>query len=148
MIKQAQSEGTIEYTNSTGSDISAGGVIDLGSRVGIAAVDIDSLAVGTVLVKGVYTLKKDTSVVSQSDELFWDVTASAVSTTQGVGDPRLGIACKDAATGDGYANADINAPKTVGDTSVTSGAGDAAANAAAIITIIGILQNAGLAEKP
>ncbi len=148
MIKQSMNAGVIPYTNA-GSDISAGDVIDLAHRIGIALVDIAATTgTGSVAVAGVYTMAKDASTIAQTDELFWDVSESKVTTTQGAGDPRLGIAVVAAATGDGYVNVEINAARTVGDATVASGAGDASANAAAIISIIGELQSAGIIEKP
>lgn len=147
MQKQAQGAGVINWTNGTGSAVASGDVVDLGNRIGIAAVAIAAGAVGVVLVAGVYTLAKDTSVIAQEAEVYWDSSASKVTTTQGASDPRLGIAIVAAATGDSYCDVEINAPRTVGDTAVASGAGDAAGNATAIRAIIAQLEQAGLLKK-
>jgi len=148
MQSQSMNAGVIPYTNA-GAAISAGDIIDLVHRAGVALVDIAATTgTGSVAVAGVYTLPKDTSTIAQTDELYWDVSEEKVSTTQGSGDPRLGIAVKSAATGDAYCNVEINAARTVGDVTVASGAGDAAANAAALITIITELEAAGILDKP
>lgn len=140
--------GVVYWTNSTGSDVAAGAVIDLGNRIGIAVVAIANGASGSVMVRNVFELAKDASVITVEDEVFWDVSASKITTTQGAGDPRAGIAVESAATGAAYVDVDINRPRTVGEATIDSGAGDAAANAAAIIQIIQILENSGIAEKP
>ena len=148
MMSQSMNAGVIPYSN-TGAAIEAGDVIDLVHRAGVALVDIAATTgSGSVAVGGVYTLPKDTSTIAQTDELYWDVSAEKVTTTQGAGDPRLGIAVKAAATGDTYCNVEINAPRTVGDVTVASGSGDATANAAALITIITELEAAGILDKP
>jgi len=147
MMNQSFNDGVIQWTNGTGSAVSSGAVIDLGHRAGVALVDIANGAAGSVAVSGTYYLAKDTSTVGQTEEVYWDVSASKVTTTQGAGDPRLGIAVRAAATGDSYMHVQVNAPRTVGDVTIDSGAGDAAANAAAIITLIEELTQAGILER-
>ena len=140
--------GIVTWTNSTGNAVSAGDVVNMENRIGIAIVDIANGASGAVMVRHVFELPKDTSVISMGDEVFWDVAAEKITTTQKASDPRAGVAVEAAATGDSYVDVDINIPRTGGgDTTIDSGAGDAAANAAAIRTIIGILENAGIAKK-
>ncbi len=148
MQNYREDTGVVNWTNSTGSDVSAGDVINMTNRIGIAIVDIADEASGAVMVRNVFELAKDTSVIAMGDEVYWDVSATKISTTQGADDPRAGIAVEAAATGKGYVDVDINRPRTAGgDDAVDSGAGDAAANAAAIIQIIGILEDAGIAKK-
>lgn len=145
---QSTQPGVIQYAN-VGAAIAVGAVIDLAHRAGIAIVDIAATTgIGSVAVAGCFVKAKDTSTIALGDVVYWDVSESKVSTTQGAGDPRLGIAVRAAATGDAYCHFELNAPRTVGATTIASGAGDAAANAAAIITIIGLLQQAGIAKKP
>lgn len=148
MQKQSYDAGTIPWTNGTGSSVSSGDVIDLGKRVGIAFGDCADGADVTVGIAGVYNLAKDASVIAQEVEVYWSVSGSQVTTSPVAGDPRLGIAVKAAATGDSYVDVQINAPRTVGDVTVASGAGDAAANAAALILIIAELEQAGILKKP
>ena len=140
--------GIVTWTNSTGTAVSAGDVVNMTNRIGIAIVDIAASASGAVMVRHVFELAKDTSVISMGDEVFWDVSASKISTTQGASDPRAGIAVEAAATGAAYVDVDVNIPRTAGGSdTIDSGAGDAAGNLAAIRTIIGILEDAGIAEK-
>ena len=147
MQHQSMKAGVIPWTNGTGSAVSAGDVVDLGHRVGIALVDIANGSTGSVATTGVYRLAKDSSTFAQEAEAYWSVSGSQLTGTQAAGDPRAGIIVKAAATGDSYADVEINAPRTVGDVSIDSGAGDAAANAAAIRTIIAELEQAGIAKK-
>lgn len=147
MQQQSIKKGVIPWTNSTGSAVSAGDVVDLGNRAGVALVDIANAAIGSVATEGVFLLAKDTSTITQENEVYWDVDAEAVTTTQGLSDPRLGIAVKAAATGDEYCHVEINAPRTVGATAIDSGAGDAAGNALAIRRIIVQLEAAGIIKQ-
>lgn len=148
MMQQSMKAGVIPWTNGTGSAVSSGDPIDLGARLGIALVDIADGATGSVAVEGVYMLAKEAALaITQEAEVYWDVSESKISTTQGNGDPRAGIAVKAAAANDSYVHVHINAPRTVGVTAIDSGAGDAAGNAAAISSIITVLEAAGIAEQ-
>jgi len=148
MQNYREDTGIVTWTNSTGSDVSAGDVVNMTNRIGIAITDIANSDSGAVMVRHVFELAKDTSVISMGDSVFWDVSESKISTTQGTSDPRAGIAVEAAATGASYVDVDINIPRTAGgDTTIDSGAGDAAGNLAAIKTIIGILNDAGIAKK-
>lgn len=146
MQNQSMNAGVIPWTNA-GSAVSSGDVIDLGHRAGIALVDIANGATGSVAVAGVWYLAKDSSTFAQEAECYWSVSGSQLTSTQAAGDPRFGIVVKAAATGDSYCDAEINAPRTVGDVTCDSGAGDAAANAAAIIVLIEELTQAGLIKR-
>jgi hypothetical protein len=110
-------------------------------------VTIANAAVGAVAVAGIYKLAKDTSTIAQGDEVYWSESGSKITTSPAAGDPRAGIAVLAAATGASYVDVEINAPRTVGDVAVSSGAGDAAGNAAAIRSIITELEQAGLLKK-
>ncbi|MCE5315171.1 MAG: DUF2190 family protein [Armatimonadota bacterium] len=66
---------TISYVNPTESKISYGDVVDLGTRIGIAACDIEAGETGTLAVTEVYELPASNAeafVVGQ--EVFWDGT--------------------------------------------------------------------------
>ena len=147
MQSQAMTQGVIPWTNGTGSDVSSGAVIDLGKRIGVALVDIDNGSIGSVAIWGVYTLPKDTSTLTQEQEVYYDLTNTQVIGTQTASNPRAGIVVKAAASGDSYCAVQINAPRTVGDTTVDSGAGDAAGNQAAIASLIDELEQAGIIKK-
>ena len=147
MQAQAAQQGVIQFTNGTGSAISSGDVVDLGSRIGIALVDIAAAAIGSVAIWGIYTLPKDASTITQEQEVYYSVSGEEISTTQAASDPRAGIAVKASATGDSYVDVQINAPRVVGDTTVDSGAGDAAGNQTAIAALIVELTEAGIIKK-
>jgi len=147
MQKQSRGAGVIPWANGTGANVSSGDVVDLDHRAGIALVDINNGATGSVAVAGCYTVAKDTSDISQGDEVFWDVSGSQATTTQDAGDPRLGIAVVAAGTSASYVDVELNAPRTVGDQTIDSGAGDAAGNSAAIQAIIVELREAGIIAR-
>ena len=67
---------TIEYTN-TGSAISAGDVVVVGTQIGVATTDIAATTgVGTVAMEGVYTVPKvSAAVIAQGEEVFYDLSA-------------------------------------------------------------------------
>lgn len=144
-----QEHGVLYWTNGTGSDVDAGDVINIGPFVGIALVDIDNGDSGSVQITGVWQFAKDSSTISQADEVFWSVSGSQATTSPAADDPRLGIAALAAATGDSYVEVDINVPRVAGGvgSAIDSGTGDAAGNYAAIQSIITILENAGIANR-
>ena len=97
-IKRQGPVQTLRYTN-TGSAISSGDVVDLGSFCGIALEDIAaSTGVGTVNVGGVEAeLTSDTGTAwSVGDPVYW--TGSAATKTAGSNTP-LGIVTQAKASG-------------------------------------------------
>lgn len=70
------SEGnTIQWTNGTGSAVTAGSVVKLGNTLGVALVDIASTASGAVALEGVFTVPKvSAAVIAQGESLTWDVS--------------------------------------------------------------------------
>jgi predicted RecA/RadA family phage recombinase len=64
----------IQYT--AGGTITAGSVVVMGNKLGVALVDMVSGQTGSVAMRGVYTLPKVTgAVIAQGDSLTWDVSA-------------------------------------------------------------------------
>ena len=103
-------EGTrLSYTNSTSTAISAGDVVAVGDRIGIALVDIAVDASGQLEMEGVFTLAKTTGqawVVGM--QLYWNATTAKVTSTAGSNKSAgvaAAIAASDAATGDVKINA-------------------------------------------
>ena len=143
-----QDPGTIAWTNDTNADVDAGDLIDLGGRVGIAAVDIADEATGTVLVRGIFRLAKDTSTFSQHDVAYWGVDDENLTSSPATGDPRVGEIVTAAATGVTYAQVEINVPETAGrqtePTFPASGAGDATVNQSVIESLITAMKAAGI----
>jgi len=68
-----QEGNTLDYTNSTSSAISAGDVVVLGNKVGIAATDIPIGAKGAVKMNGVFeVLKDEAAVFTQGATVYYD----------------------------------------------------------------------------
>ncbi len=66
---------TIPYTNSGETDISYLDVVDLGSRIGIAACDIDAGESGTLAVSEVWELPAaNDEAFTVGQEVYWDGT--------------------------------------------------------------------------
>ena len=62
MIANYQQPGSaIDYPNGTSSAISAGQVVSLTTRIGVAGTDIPASAVGSLYVKGVFAMPKAAS---------------------------------------------------------------------------------------
>jgi len=68
----------IDWTNGTGSAVSAGDVIEFTDKIGIAETDIANGATGAVAVEGVFTLSKSTDatagVFAPGKKVNWDTT--------------------------------------------------------------------------
>lgn len=68
----------IDWTNGTGSAVSAGAVVAVGQMLGIALVDIANGATGSVRIRGVFTVPKvSAAVIAAGESLVWDVSAGA-----------------------------------------------------------------------
>ena len=101
----------LNYTNSTGSDISAGDVVVFGSILGIAVADIDNGDTGVLQVSGVFNLTAlttDTFTVGQL--VYWDTTNSRLTETVAAAHYAAGI-CVEAKDG---STADVNILLNVG----------------------------------
>lgn len=67
-----------------GSNVSAGDVVVMGVRVGVALADIASGEVGAVQVDGIFELPKlSTDVIAQGALVYWDTTPGEITTTVG-----------------------------------------------------------------
>ncbi len=89
----------IDYTNGSDKAISAGAIVTLGTRVGVAATDIPAKSVGSVAVEGVYVMPKAATVdIKTGDKLYYNSTNDNIDTTDsGV---LVGYATADAAAAD------------------------------------------------
>lgn len=74
---------TIEYTNpSSTMVVEAGTIVDLTSRIGVAAAEIPAAAVGSVHVVGVYELPKTASLkIAAGDLVYFSTSTNAVTKT-------------------------------------------------------------------
>ena len=78
-----QEGSTLDYTNSTGSDIASGDVVVVGGTLAVALVDIANGDSGTVATDGVFTVPKVSGAVfSQGASLTYDVSAGAFDDNQ------------------------------------------------------------------
>lgn len=93
---------TLEYSN-TGTAISSGDVVIVGSLVGIAETDIDATTgVGTVNVEGVYEVACNSAdVIAVGQTLVWDASATEFvdANTPASGDNTGGVVAMTAAAG-------------------------------------------------
>lgn len=73
---------TLDYKNTSGSDIVSGQVVELPNRIAVAAVDIPQNKTGSVDLEGVFQLAKKTgeSFVF-GDELHFDTADSKLTKT-------------------------------------------------------------------
>lgn len=113
MKNYVQKGDSLEYTNSTGSDIASGDVVVIGSQIGVAATDIADTEKGTVQMGGVFTLPKTTgSAIAQGDPAIFDVSAGEFvpsSATPATGDVSGAVTCwVAAASGDTSVAVKIN----------------------------------------
>jgi predicted RecA/RadA family phage recombinase len=67
----------IQWTNGTGSAVTAGSIVKAGNILGVALVDIADGATGSVAIEGVFdNIPKVTAAVFvQGEKLIWDVSA-------------------------------------------------------------------------
>lgn len=66
----------IDYTNATGSTITAGSVVKINKILGVAIADIANGATGPVQIEGVFECPKlSTAVIAAGESLTWDVSA-------------------------------------------------------------------------
>lgn len=66
----------IDWTNGTGSAVSAGDVVAIGQILGVALTDIASTATGSVQIRGVFEVPKvSAAVIAAGESLVWDVSA-------------------------------------------------------------------------
>ena len=80
MINEIQDGKRITWTNGTGSDVSAGDPVVIGSQVGVACVDIANGAAGAVQMEGVFQLPKvsgaSAHAIAQGEAVLFDVSVA------------------------------------------------------------------------
>lgn len=85
MARQAmpvQTGKVIDYTNSGDSKINVGDVVPLVNLCGIAEIDIDPGATGTVALYGIWEIAAETSVeFAVGDIVYWDATNKRLTKT-------------------------------------------------------------------
>lgn len=106
-MKNSIQDGTrLTYSN-TGAAIASGAGVLVGTKLGVACVDIAATTgKGALCMKGVVNLPKlSTDVVAQGAALYWDNTNKRLTVTS-AGNTYAGYAFKDA--GNGVATVDID----------------------------------------
>lgn len=95
------SEGnTIDYTPS-GSALSAGQVVDLGTFVGVAITDIADGVTGALAIEGIFDFAKYTGQsFAVGDIVYWDEGTNTATSTSGYSEATIGKCVKLAASGD------------------------------------------------
>ena len=95
------SEGnSIPYTPS-GSSLSAGQVVDLGTFVGVAITDIADGQTGALAIEGIFDFAKYTgNTFSIGDIVYWDEGTNTATSTSGYSEATIGKAVKAAVSGD------------------------------------------------
>lgn len=105
-----QKGSVISWTNGTGSAVSAGDVVLVGTtRVGIALQDIASTAEGEVAIEEVWEVTKAAPlVIAQGDLLYWDAGDENFNKTA-TDNTLAGFAAKAAASADTTVHIKLNA---------------------------------------
>lgn len=100
---------TVDYANSSGSDIESGDLVIIGERVGVAKDDIDDGSTGVVQMRGVFSVDKEASLaVTQGDLLYADATSGELDKTASE-QTLAGYAYASAAAADGTVKVALNA---------------------------------------
>ena len=80
--KYIQRGSNLDYTNGTGSKISAGDVVVFGARIGVAGCDMANGETGSVHVEGVFELPKDYGdsgkALTVGQAVYWDSVNSCI----------------------------------------------------------------------
>lgn len=83
---------SLDYTNGSGSKITAGTIVVLTSgaagRIGVIGTDIPNGEVGSVHVTGVFEMpKSSTNALTQGEAVYWDGTGITEASNDGGGTP-------------------------------------------------------------
>lgn len=82
MIASYQQPGsTIDFINSTSNTIKAGQVVSLTTRIGVAGTEIAASAVGSLYVKGVFSMPKATGAIAIGAAVYYNASTDKITTT-------------------------------------------------------------------
>lgn len=79
MARFVSSAITLNYT--PGADVSAGDVVLLNDLLTVATHDIPASKLGAVAFGGVWEIAKGSDTIAMGDAVYWDSTASQITTT-------------------------------------------------------------------
>lgn len=143
--------GTVPYTPV--SAVSAGAVVVIGGRIGVATQAIAASEAGTLAVEGRFKICKDATVFALNDNVFWDAVGDPVGGTADSGAASAagagvyaGVCTAAAATGDAYVEVEINEVTARKPTSTAAATGSSQADAVQIGEGL-VLVTAGDATK-
>ena len=84
MIANYQQPGsTIDFVNSTSDTIKAGQVVSLTTRIGVAGTEIAASAVGSLHVKGVFSMPKAIGAIAIGAAVYYNASTDKITTTAG-----------------------------------------------------------------
>jgi len=98
----------LDYVNAGTEKIEANTVIVLGSRIGVAGMEISPGETGTLHVTGVYSMPKGNVEISAGADVYYSETDGEITTTSD-GNVKAGFACEAAAASDTAVLVKINA---------------------------------------
>lgn len=98
----------LDYTNAGTEKIEANTVIALGSRIGVAGMEISPGEMGTLHVAGVYSIPKGNEEISAGADVYYSETDGEI-TTASDGNVKAGFACEAASASDTTVLVKINA---------------------------------------
>ena len=82
MIANYQQSGSaIDFINSTSDTIKAGQVVSLTTRIGVAGTEIAASAVGSLHVKGVFSMPKATGAIAIGAAVYYNASTDKITTT-------------------------------------------------------------------
>lgn len=90
---------TIDYKNGGATTITAGSIVSLATRVGIAGMDIAAGATGTLHMGGVFEVEKDANAIAAGAAVYYDESEDCFTATA-AGNIPAGYAVAAAAAGD------------------------------------------------
>lgn len=140
MAKYVQPGHNIDYVNGGDTKISAGDVVVLGNRIGVAATDIAAGATGSVATCGVFEFDKATGAMALGDCVYWDATNKKITSTASSNTP-AGYVIKAQVSADTKVLVSIGEAKKAANCAVAAGTAPTKAEFDAVITA---LINAGL----
>jgi predicted RecA/RadA family phage recombinase len=82
MRNYVQDGDRLQYANASGSTITSGSPVKVGTKVGIAVGDIPNNTTGVLAMEYVFTCTKATTdVIAQGAIVYWDDTAKKMTVT-------------------------------------------------------------------
>lgn len=81
IVNYQQPGSTIDFINSTSDTIKAGQVVSLTTRIGVAGTEIAASAVGSLHVKGVFSMPKATGAIAIGAAVYYNASTDKITTT-------------------------------------------------------------------